>query len=258
MNMQPLGGHAVVPFKRLSLFVLLMFCFAAIESTPAFAGKLTDAVKARDVAQVRSLLAAGEDVQEKVQGDYPLNVAAVFGPPETVVVLLEAGADIERPNRDGQRPLHSATISGHAEIVALLIQKGAAVNAKDRKGRSPLVSLAASGVKNIEIAKMLLAAGADPNIEDENREAALNYTVFSGDVELGKLLIDAHADINHGNDTGEPPISSATQHAMHYEMAKMLIAAGADVNRVDKDGKTPLFYVVDPAMRQLLIEAGAK
>ena len=84
----------MVPSKRLSLFVLLIFCLTTIESAPAFAGKLTDAVKARDVAQVRSLLAAGEDVQEKVHGGYPLNVAAVFGPPETVVALLEAGADI--------------------------------------------------------------------------------------------------------------------------------------------------------------------
>ena len=248
----------MVPSKRLSLFVLLMFCFAAIESTPAFAGKLTDAVKARDVAQVRSLLAAGEDVQEKVHGDYPLNVAAVFGPPETVVVLLEAGADIERPNRDGQRPLHSAAISGHAEIVALLIQKGAAVDAKDRKGRSPLVSFAAFGGTNNEIAKMLLSAGADPNVEDENLVDALNYAVHVGNVDLGKLLIAAHADMNHGTGIGESALQAAAFHS-RYEFAKILIAAGADVNQMDKHGKTPLDYAGDnAAMRELLIDAGAK
>ncbi len=210
------------------------------------------------MAKVRGLLAAGADANEKVRGEYPLNVAATFGPAEMVTVLLEAGAKLEQPSRDGLRPLHSAAIAGRAAIVALLLQKGAAVDAKDKKGRSPLVSFAAFAVKDNEIAGMLLAAGADPNIEDENQEAALNYAVFSDNVELGQLLIAAHADINHGNDTGEPPISSATQHAMHPEFARMLIAAGADVNKLDNDGKTPLYYVDDPVMRQLLIDAGAK
>ena len=100
-----------------------MFCFAAIESAPAFAGKLIDAVKARDVALVRSLLAAGEDVKKKVRGDYPLNVASLFGPVETVVALLDAGADIEQPGRDGLHPLHNGVLSGRKDIVALLIQK---------------------------------------------------------------------------------------------------------------------------------------
>ena len=60
-----------------------------------------------------------------------------------------------------------------------------------------------------------------------------------------------------GKDHGESPVGTATFH-MHYEFAKMLIAAGADVDLADKDGKTPLFYLNDVAMRQLLIEAGAK
>ena len=185
--------------KRFWLLAPFALSLAFVSNAPSRAGELTDAIKARNVALVRSLVAAGKDVHERVMGDYPLNVAAVFGPVEMVTVLLEAGANLEQPSRDGLRPLHNAAISGNAEIVALLIQRGAAVDAKDKKGRSPLVSFAAFGVKNIEIARTLLAAGADPNIEDENHEAALNYAVFSGDVELGKLLIAAHADINHGN-----------------------------------------------------------
>ena len=125
-------------------------------------------MKLRDIAQVRSLLAAGEDVQEKVRVDYPLNVAALFGPAEMVAILLEAGAKPGQLGRDGLHPLHNAVAMGHKDIVALLIQKGAVIDAKDRRGRTSLYSFAATGNNDIEIARMLLAAGADPRKEDEN------------------------------------------------------------------------------------------
>ena len=100
--------------------------------------------------------------------------------------------------------------------------------------------------------------GADPNTEDMDRWAPLNYAVrYSGDVELGRVLIAAGADINHRRTTGEFPVGTATFY-MNYEFAKMLILAGADVNQVPNDGKTPLSYVKDVATRQLLIETGAQ
>lgn len=115
------------------------------------ASELTDALKSKDVAQIRSLIAAGADVNEKVRGDYPLNIAAVYGPAEMVTILLEAGADIEKPGRDGLRPIHNAVAMGHKDILALLIRKGAMVNSKDRLGRTPLVSFAANNGSDIEI-----------------------------------------------------------------------------------------------------------
>src|SRR4029078_8045428 len=136
-------GDQWASLKRFWLLATLALSLAVVSNAPSRAGELTDAVKARDVAQVRSLLAAGKDGQERVMGDYPLNVAAVFGPVEMVTLLLDAGANLEQPSRDGLRPLHNAAISGHAEIVALLIHMVAAVDAKDKKGRSPLVIFAA-------------------------------------------------------------------------------------------------------------------
>ena len=40
--------------------------------------------------------------------------------PKWSTVLLEAGADIEQPGRDGLHPLHNAVTLGHTDIVALL------------------------------------------------------------------------------------------------------------------------------------------
>lgn len=251
----------MVPAKRLSLLVLLMFCFATITSAPSTASDLTEALKSRDVTQVRSLLAAGADANEKVHGDYPLNIAAAIGPAEMATILLEAGASLEQPGRDGLRPLHNAVIFRRKEIVALLIQRGAEVDAKENKGRTPLLSFAATGGSDIEIARMLLAAGADPEIKsatDDDSYAALHYAAETGNVELGKLLIAAHVDVNYRNHDGDAALHFGLE-SNHLEIVQLLIAHGADVNMVNRRGESPLFIAGrNPEMQQLLIAAGVK
>lgn len=251
----------MVPAKRLSLLVLLMFCFAAIVSAPALAGKLTDAVKTMDVAQVRSLLATGENVQEKVHGGYPLNVAASNGPVEMVAVLLEAGADIERPNREGLRPLHNAVIHGRKDIVALLLKSGAVVDAKENWGRTALLSFAATGGTDNEIARMLLAAGADPRLEVDKSDdgyVALQWAAETGNTGLAEMLIAAHVDVNHKNTLGWTPLHQAVLN-VHPDIVRLLIAHGADVNLRNNVGNTPVFYAAnDAALKQILVDAGAK
>jgi ankyrin repeat protein len=211
--------------------------------------------------RVRSLLAAGANVTEKVQRDYPINVAATFGPAEMVAVLLDAGADIEQPGRDGLHPLHNAVFSGNKDIVALLIQKGVMVDAKGKLGRTPLVTFAATGGTDIEIARMLLAAGADPNIEsakEAESPSALQHAAETGNLELAEMLIAAHADVNHRNAVGWTPLHAAVITG-RPEIVRLLIANGADVNLEENNlGKTPLYYARNDAIKQLLIEAGAK
>jgi ankyrin repeat protein len=243
------------------MLVLLMLCFATITSASSGASELTEALKSRDVAKVRSLVAAGANVNEMVRRDYPLNIAATIGPAEMVTILLEAGAGLEQPGRDGFHPLHNAVIFGGKEIVALLIQKGAVVDAKEKWGRTPLLSFAATGGSDIEIARMLLAAGAGPGIEsakDDDGYVALQYAAETGNVELAKLLIAAHVDVNHRNSLGWSPLHQAVLN-VRPEIVRLLIAHGADVNMANNLGNTPLSLAPnDPAMKQMLIAAGAK
>ena len=249
----------MVPAKRVLRLVFLVLCFASIPRIPSTASDLTEALKLRDVAQVRSLLASGEKVSEKVRGDYPLNIAATYGPAEMVTILLDAGAGLEQPGRDGLHPLHNAVALGHRDIVALLIQRGAVIDARDTLGRTPLYSFAASGGGDIEIAKMLLAAGSDPRSEEDAfHVTALDNAVETGNLELVELLIAAHADVNHRNVDGWSALHFAAHHS-RYEFVKVLVAAGADVNLPNKLGKTPISEAPnDIAMQKLLIEAGAK
>lgn len=247
----------MVPARRLFLLVFVMVCCVPLAGAASSASDFSDALKARDIAKVRNLLAASADLNEKVRGDYPLNVAATFGPAEMVTVLLDAGADIEKPGREGFRPLHNAVAMGHKDIVALLLRTGTLVDARDRMGRTPLYRFASMPGGDIEIAKMLLAAGADPDSTDEDQVSVLRSAALVGNPELGKLLIAAHADVNHVDSSGKSALHNAVFYARH-DFAKLLIAAGANVNLQNVTGKAPLAVARDEAMRQILINAGAK
>jgi len=58
-------------------------------------------------------------------GDTPLHVAAYWGRPDVVDLLVSHGADVTRVNHWGQTALHLAVASGHADVAGRLLGAGA-------------------------------------------------------------------------------------------------------------------------------------
>jgi ankyrin repeat protein len=63
------------------------------------------------------------------RGDTLVMLAAYYGHPETVAVLLERGAEPDRLNDRGQTPLAGAVFKSEPEIVKALLAAGADPNA---------------------------------------------------------------------------------------------------------------------------------
>lgn len=70
-------------------------------------------------------------------GSSPLCTAVFLGRTEIAELLVDAGADVNLPNRDMAAPLHIAVFMGRSEEAALLLEAGADVNARDRSGLTP-------------------------------------------------------------------------------------------------------------------------
>ena len=125
-------------------------------------------------------------------GFFPLALAAFFGHPETVALLLARGADVTQATRNPMRlqALHSA-VTASFESVKLLVEAGAPVNAAQQKGWTPLHE--AVNRNDQEMTRYLLAHGADPRQQNEEGKSAIGLAADKGLLELLKVLKGASA-----------------------------------------------------------------
>jgi ankyrin repeat protein len=121
-------------------------------------------------------------------GFTPLQLAAFFGHPEAVRLLLERGA---KPGAVSANPmhlqaLHSAAAGGHTDAAALLLDAGADPNARQQRGFTPLIAAAARGDE--ALVQVLLDAGADPAARSEDGKDAADVAAERGHAELSERL----------------------------------------------------------------------
>jgi ankyrin repeat protein len=127
------------------------------------------AVKNRALAE--ALLKGGANPNLAVHGA-PL-VLRVVNQPDLLKLLLTFKTEVNFFDSSGRTPLHVAAAGTGPESVKLLLAAGAKVNAKDKTyGATPLHWAARPG--NRAIVELLLAAGADASAKDNKGQTALD------------------------------------------------------------------------------------
>lgn len=130
---------------------------------------LLAATHADQLEAARELLRRGADpnVQDTIQ-DSALLYAGARGRLEILKLLLPR-ADFTRFNRYGGTALIPAAHHGHVETVRELLKSPVPVDHVNRLGWTALLEaiiLGDGGAAHTEIVRLLLAAGADPNLAD--------------------------------------------------------------------------------------------
>jgi ankyrin repeat protein len=166
--------------------------------------------------------------------------------PAMVKTLLAAGASPDPELADdwtyeefrGYRPLIFAIASDRPDLVRLLLDYHADPNSRfpfrrrdfynlmTGANRTPPLDMAA--YKNhdhaVEIADLLLKAGAKANLVDDAGKTSLFYAVVNQETNFVRLLIDHQADVNVADEDAHPPLF----YAKDPEIKRLLLAAGAD------------------------------
>ncbi|MEZ7195700.1 ankyrin repeat domain-containing protein [Pseudodesulfovibrio karagichevae] len=172
------------------------------------------------------------DVRDK-QGNTSLCLGIGRVESSCILLLLDAGADPNIPNKLGQTAVHEAVRANRVALMEHLIRHGAKLNTPGRYG-TPLQTAARSNFP--AMSELLTANGAKDS------------RLTSGPTPRPE------------KDKGEYPLHQAAQSKFGLEQVRSLLKEGADPNQADRFKKTPLAYAVQEGRLStiiLLLEAGA-
>jgi hypothetical protein len=187
---------------------------------------LVKAAHENDLAAVKRLIANGADVDVLDKGiDSTALAQAVANDNLAMVrVLLHAGADVNRQNRNGETALMQLGERVSAETVRDLIRAGADLELKDDDGETAL--MAAAHLDNTGALKALISAGAKIDAKDEKGLTPLMIAAREGFIDSVKALLDAGAQINRKDEDDRTALGHARE-GDHEEVLKLLQDRGA-------------------------------
>jgi ankyrin repeat protein len=192
-----------------------------------------------NVEMMKTLIVHGTDVNKADKDGWtPIMFAAFQGNLEAVQLLLDHSADVLVKNiantgaltmaanyathKNDDRVKRAIASAGMAQAlrredlnwaIEMVEIGGADVNFQDQKSTSgkwtPLIL--ATAKHNREAVNWLLSQGADPNIAEKDGWMPIFFAVFSNDVQLCKLILDAGSDIQYRLANGKSALDLARE-----------------------------------------------
>ena len=224
-----------------------------------------------------------------------LMYAAYYGHADTVLLLFNRSANINARNNRNQTAFILAGFEGHEGIVRMLLLAGAPlgldaellltyaasegfigimklllahdVDINYANPDTPLMAAAENG--QLEAVQLLLQAGADVNIQEEDTFdtalilAARAFVIekMGNYIEIVRLLIQAHAKVDDiDQEEGATPLIIAASEGSN-EIVKLLLQARANINKRNRAGHTALMLAARNGHAEtvkILIDAGAE
>eukprot|EP00977_Amphora_coffeiformis_P016740 scaffold5278_cov128-Amphora_coffeaeformis.AAC.6 len=230
---------------------------------------LFDSILIENEEFAKVLIEKGADLYHKDEkGVTTLLQASHRGLLEVVQKLLDAhkakggNADwLNTSSEEGVSPIIAASSEGHPEVAKALIAAGANKDAADVDGTSALMAASARG--HLEVARELLSAGAAVNVQNNDGHTALMFA-FNGKNQVETLferysqyLKDADGEGSEEADGGTGPIIREAL-ANHTALVDLLMKNGADANLKDKEGHTAKDFDYHPDADSEVLDKQAK
>jgi ankyrin repeat protein len=191
---------------------------------------LTEAAIIGSAPIIDALLKAGADPNFKTpDGETPLMAAARSGKVEAARALLAAGADINaKETWGGQTALMWGAAQSQADMVKFLASKDASLNdhGKINQWERKIIQ--------------------EPRPKDMNKGGftALHYAAREGCVACVQNLLAAGADPDSEDPDRETPLLLALEN-LHFDTAAVLVKGGADLDKWDLFGRSPVYMAAD-------------
>ena len=159
----------------------------------------------------------------------PLFAASFGGQVDVMRWLLDHGADINARSNFRFTPLLYAADGMHLEAVQVLLEYHADINSRGSDGDT-LLSWVLSNCNGkerfVDMVRLLLELGADPNVCNNDHKTPLHETSFCGLLEAARLLLSHGAKVDEKDGEGRTPFQLAAING-HDELVKLLTEHGA-------------------------------
>ena len=229
--------------------------FALREGTAA----IIQAAKAGDLARVEAELARDRALAgaSNATGDTALHAAAGAGHVHVVNALLAAGANPNATRGDGKRPIHAVLLHNWREPVSPE-RVAAVVERLLAAGAEYTIYIAAVRGDMPFVREALARDDALANFEETCHLRPISAAASRNDLEMVKLLLEHGADPNlpeHGARRGHALFT--TVYNRRRDIARVLLEHGADPNGMVESGGTPTMLArKDPELFQLMLAHG--
>jgi ankyrin repeat protein len=180
-------------------------------------------------SQLQPLLETSDVNTQDLHQNTALHYAAEKGDPETVELLLSAGADTTILNSESETPLITAVkrycglIYGQSRETTLdtisALLENSDIDSYDSDGNTSLI-LAAAGSK-YELTKFLLKTGSNPDLQNNKGETAISFACKNGDFDLIRILTIYKADYEIPDNAGNLPQDLAKQSGRYNQIREL-------------------------------------
>lgn len=130
---------------------------------------------------------------------------------EVTLTIFKTQSIINDFSPDGFTPLGLACLFNHEELARFLVLKGADVNLPSKNGFIVFPIHSSVAANNFQITKMLLEAGAYPNVCQKAGVAPLHTAAQLGNIELIILLLEHGAEVSLRMEGGKLPADLAEE-----------------------------------------------
>ena len=157
-----------------------------------------------------------------------------------IAALVKRSTDLSACSATTGAPLNRAIILNMTRTVQLLLEAGANINMQDecRHDRTPLYEAVSHQRRQLALA--LIESGARVDLmESERHFTPLHAAAEIGDAEVARALIRARANVNIQSKFGNTPLHVAIQ-SNHIDLCRELLAAGARTDIANHHGRDAL------------------
>ena len=230
------------------VFLIILIASLAVAVSRLSIADSFSLLKEDQLVQLERMIRENPKVLEKAEatsGKTLLECALESGNAKAVELLLVSGANLEWVITGSEWIMPLENL----QILRLLLKFGVDPDMLDSRGKAPIHRATEKG--NAGAVAMLIEAGADVAVRDPAARTPLMLAIMTGHLALAETLLDAGADPNQWDKLGDFPLHQAVRQR-NSEAIKLLLKNSVDPSAFNFSGMAPVHLAAISGQKKLV------